>query len=70
MWMNRSLTKRQLGWLCLGSGGLLLAGGLAADLLHAGRFAGFGPVQQQIGLAAVGLIVFGCTLLPFGNRPA
>ncbi len=64
------LTKRQLGWLSLGTGALLVAASLAADLVGAGRFGGLGPAQRQALAAGGGLVLFGLSLLPLGHRPA
>jgi hypothetical protein len=64
------LTKRQLGWLVLSAGALLMLASLAADFLGAGRFAGLGPAQLQALGAGALLILFGLTLLPLGDRPA
>ena len=64
------LTKRQLGWLCLGTGMLLAVAALAADLVGAGRFGGLGPAQQQALGGGGALILFGLSLLPLGHRPA
>jgi hypothetical protein len=64
------LTKRQLGWLCLGAGVVLLAATLGADLVGAGRFGGLGPAQRQALAASGVLVLFGLSLLPLGQRPA
>lgn len=64
------LTKRQLGWLCLGAGALLGVATLAADLVGAGQFGGLGPAQRQALAGAGTLLVFGLSLLPLGSRPA
>jgi hypothetical protein len=64
------LTKRQLGWLCLGTGMVLAVAALAADLVGAGRFGGLGPAQQQALAWGGALILFGLSLLPLGHRPA
>ncbi len=67
---DRPLSKRQVGWLTLSLGAVLVLAALSADLVGAGRFGGLGPVQRQA-LAAGGLlVVFGLSLLPLGNRPA
>jgi hypothetical protein len=67
---DKPLTKRQLGWLIIVAGAGLALVTLAADFVGAGRFGGFGPAQVRALGAGAGLIVFGLTLLPLGNRPA
>ena len=64
------LTKRQLGWLILSLGAMLVLVSLGVDLVGAGQFNGLGPAQRQlIGLGAL-IALFGLTLLPLGDRPA
>ena len=70
MFSDPPLSKRQLGWLIVCAGATLGLVNLGADLAGAGRFAGFGPAQQQTLSAAVLLILLGLTLLPLGDRPA
>jgi hypothetical protein len=63
------ITKRQLGFILIGIGALVIAGALAANVVGA-RDAGFGPLQQ-IGLAAGGgIILMALPLLRMGDRPA
>lgn len=64
------LTKRQLAWLCVGAGALIMAATLAADLVGAGRFGGLGPAQRQALAGGALVLVFGLSLLPLGHRPA
>lgn len=64
------LTKRQLGWLILGAGGLLTLAGLGIDLVTVGHFKEFGPAQQQAVGGGLLLLIFGLSLLPGGKRPA
>jgi hypothetical protein len=64
------LTKRQLGWLLAGVALAAALGILAADIVGAGRFGGLGPAQRLALLGAAGLLVFGLSLVPLGNRPA
>jgi hypothetical protein len=63
------ITKRQLGYLFLVMGALIIVGVFAANLIG-GRDAGFGPFQF-IGLGGgVVIIVMAIPLLRLGNRPA
>jgi hypothetical protein len=64
------ITKRQLG-IFLALVGLLGAiGVVAVDLLGAGEWSGFGPLQRLGVGAGVGLIAVGIALIAVGNRPA
>lgn len=64
------VTKRQLGILTGALGLIVVLGLVAVDLVGAGQWAGFGPLQR-LGIAtslvfvAVGLILF-----RIGDRPA
>ena len=63
------ITKRQLGYLFLVMGLLVMVGAFAANFLG-GRDAGFGPFQK-IGLAGgVVIILMAVPLIKLGNRPA
>ena len=63
------ITKRQLGFILIAVGALVIAGALAANLIGA-RDAGFGPLQK-IGLAVGGgIILMALPLLRLGDRPA
>ncbi len=64
------ITKRQLGVLLIIVGLIVTAGTVGVDLLGAGEWSGFGPVQQM-GIAAgfISLLV-GAILIRLGNRPA
>lgn len=63
------ITKRQLGYLFIVMGLLVMAGAFAANFLG-GRDAGFGPFQK-IGLAGgVVIILMAVPLIKLGNRPA
>ena len=63
------ITKRQLGFILIGVGALIVAGALAANAVGA-RDAGFGPLQK-LGLAAGGgIILMALPLLRMGDRPA
>ena len=70
MFSDPPLTKRQIGWLFVlaGIGLALLA--VSADLIKAGRFEGFGPLQLRALGAGMLLVLFGLSLLPLGHRPA
>ena len=63
------MTKRQLGFIFIAIGGLIIAGVLAVNVIGA-RQAGFGPFQK-IGLAlGAALIVMAIPLIRLGNKPA
>lgn len=64
------LTKRQLGWLILLAGMVIIVGSLGVDLIGAGQFTGLGPAQKQAILGGIALALFGLTLFPLGHRPA
>ncbi len=63
------MTKRQLGYLFLVVGLLVIAAAIGAHYIG-GREAGFGPFQA-IGVGAgVAIIVMAIPLIRLGNRPA
>ena len=63
------VTKRQLGYLFMAIGVLVIAGAAAANLIGE-RDAGFGPFQA-IGIGGGGvIIVMAIPLIRLGNRPA
>ena len=63
------ITKRQLGYLFMAIGVLVIAGAAGANLIG-GRDAGFGPFQA-IGIGGGGvIIVMAIPLIRLGNRPA
>jgi hypothetical protein len=64
------LTKRQLGWLFVVTGGVVALISLGVDLVGVGRFSGLGPAQQQALAGGAVLFLFGLTLLPLGDRSA
>ena len=70
MFSDPPLTKRQLGWLFVMTGVGLSLAALGVDLVRAGRFTGFGPIQQQALSVGLGLLLFGLSLFPLGHRPA
>lgn len=64
------VTKRQLGIIVIAFGSLVLLGVTAVDLVGAGKWGGFGPLQSiGIGLGATAIAV-GCILVRLGHRPA
>jgi hypothetical protein len=64
------VTKRQLGFAAVALGGLVILGVVAVDLIGAGRWGGFGPLQRiGIGLGGAAIAV-GCILIRLGDRPA
>ena len=63
------VTKRQLGYLFIALGLLVVAGSIGANFIG-GRDAGFGPFQT-IGLGGgVVIILMAIPLIKLGNRPA
>jgi hypothetical protein len=63
------ITKRQLGYLFITIGLLVIAGAIGANFLG-GREAGFGPFQA-IGMGGgVVIILMAIPLIKLGNRPA
>jgi hypothetical protein len=63
------ITKRQLGYLFIAIGLLVIAGSIGANVIG-GREAGFGPFQA-IGLGGgVVIILMAIPLIKLGNRPA
>lgn len=64
------VTKRQLGIIVIALAVLAIVGIVGVDLLGAGRWSGFGPLQQMgLGLGVLAVIV-GLILIRLGNRPA
>ena len=64
------ITKRQLGIIVIGVTFLGVAGIVAVDIVGAGEWSGFGPLQQMgVGVGVLGVIV-GVVLILLGNRPA
>ncbi len=64
------VTKRKLGLIVILSGVLLVVGVVGVDLLGAGEWTGFGPLQRigvGLGIAAIAV---GCILFRLGDRPA
>ncbi len=63
------ITKRQLGYLFVAIGLLVIAGAIGANFIG-GRDAGFGPFQV-LGLGGgVVIILMAIPLIKLGNRPA
>jgi hypothetical protein len=64
------VTKRQLGMFTIAAGALLLLATVAVDLLGAGGWGEFGPLQWLgVGLGALAILA-GVPLVRLGNRPA
>lgn len=64
------VTKRQLGIIVVVLALLGVVGLISVDLVGAGEWSGFGPLQQiGIGLDSVAMVV-GVILILLGNRPA
>lgn len=69
-WLQRPISKRQLGLGLVLLGLLAIIGMLAVDLLGAGQFQGIGPAQRRALLVAGLVVVLGLSLWPLGDRPA
>jgi hypothetical protein len=64
------ITKRQLGFLLAAIALLFVVGIVAVDMLGAGKWGGFGPLQRiGIAIGAAGVVV-GAILIRIGDRPA
>jgi len=64
------ITKRQLGVIVIALCLLAVLGIIAVDLVGAGRWDGFGPLQWiGVGLNAIAITV-GFILVSLGDRPA
>jgi len=64
------VTKRQLGFILITFGLLVVFGIAAVDFIGAGKWGGFGPLQLTgTGLGAAAITV-GCILVRLGDRPA
>jgi hypothetical protein len=63
------ITKRQLGYLFIALGLLVMAAVFAANFIG-GREAGFGPFQVLGFGGGVVIIVLAIPLIKLGNRPA
>ena len=64
------VTKRQLGIAVILLAILMAAGLFGADLIGAGRWGGFGPLQRIGAGLALTAIVVGLLLVRLGDRPA
>ncbi len=64
-----TLTKRQLGWILIAAGAVLLIGTFAADQLR-DTTGTFGTTQQLLTVAGALSLLVGLTLLPLGDGPA
>jgi hypothetical protein len=63
------ITKRQLGYLFITIGLLVIAGALGANLIG-GRDAGFGPFQAIGSGGGLVVILMAIPLIRLGDRPA
>lgn len=64
------VTKRQLGIVVIALGLFFVLGIVTVDLIGAGRWSGFGPLQRVgVGLSLAAIAVGGI-LVRLGDRPA
>lgn len=63
------ITKRQLGYLFIALGLLIIAGTLAANLIGA-RDAGFGPFQKMGLAGGMVILIMAIPLIKLGRHPA
>ena len=63
------ITKRQLGYMFIAIGLLVIAGAIGANFIG-GRDAGFGPFQALGIGGGVVIILMAIPLIRLGNRPA
>jgi len=64
------VTKRQLGFFLTAVGVAVVGGTVVVDLMGAGEWGGFGPLQR-IGLGAgLAVVAVGLVLIRLGDRPA
>lgn len=64
------VTKRQLGIAIIALGVLAILGIVGVDLVGAGNWGGFGPLQWSGTGLGVAAIAVGAILVRLGNRPA
>lgn len=64
------VTKRQLGIIVIMVTFLGVAGIIGVDVVGAGEWSGFGPLQQIGVIAGVVGVIAGVILILLGNRPA
>ena len=67
---DKPLSKRVLGRLLMAAAMLAALGTVAVDWFGAGQDGGFGPTQRAGLLLALGVFLFGASLIPLGDRPA
>ena len=64
------ISKRQLGFGILISGFLIGLALFVKDFVGLAEYAGIGPLERNLYIAAIILILLGLSLIPFGNKPA
>ncbi len=64
------VTKRQLGFAAVALGLLVIGATVGVDVVGAGQWGGFGPLQRIIAWLCLVDIGVGFVLIRLGNRPA
>ena len=64
------VTKRQLGIVVIALGMLFIFGVVGVDFIGAGKWSGFGPLQQVGSGLSLAAIAVGYILVRLGDRPA
>lgn len=68
--MRVMVTKRQLGIVVVALSLLVIFGTIGVDLIGAGQWGGFGPLQRIGAGIGVTTLTAGLVLIRLGNRPA
>ena len=68
--MRAMVTKRQLGIVVVALSLLVVFGTIGVDLIGAGQWGGFGPLQRIGAGIGIASLTVGLILIRLGNRPA